>query len=131
MMGVAVKVQVQLVDLLFRLFIGTNGAAYYRAPESATRIAADRPVTRGQDLDRTTHNDIPGATRWGRRTSRPVSRIVYPARAPGDGHPSRPAVAGRLERSTRRHRTGRPRSPARDGRCRSSLLDLAPGGVYR
>src|SRR3712207_2997126 len=31
------------------------------------------------------------------------------------GHPSRPAVAGRLERSTRRHRAGRPRTPAQDG----------------
>src|SRR6266540_7460835 len=28
------------------------------------------------------------------------------------GHPSRPAVAGRLQRPTRRHRAGHPRSPA-------------------
>lgn len=31
----------------------------------------------------------------------------------GGGHPSRPAVTGRLQRPTRRHRAGRPRSPAR------------------
>jgi hypothetical protein len=38
-----------------------------------------------------------------RRTSRPVSRILYPANLPpDDGHPSRPAVADRLERPTRR-----------------------------
>src|SRR3954466_13946582 len=47
------------------------------------------------------------------------------------GHPSRPAVAGRRERSTRRHRAGSPRTPAQDGGEPSSLLDLAPGGVYR
>src|SRR5215207_9186781 len=47
------------------------------------------------------------------------------------GHPSRPAVAGRLERSTRRHRAGSPRTPAQDGGGPPSLLDLAPGGVYR
>ena len=47
------------------------------------------------------------------------------------GHPSRPAVAGGLERSTRRHRAGSPRTPAQDGGGPPSLLDLAPGGVYR
>src|SRR4051795_5987848 len=47
------------------------------------------------------------------------------------GHPSRPAVAGRLERSTRRHRAGSPRTPAQDDGGPPSLLDLAPGGVYR
>src|SRR3954452_9625532 len=47
------------------------------------------------------------------------------------GHPSRPAVAGRLERSTRRHRAGRPRTPARDGGEPPSFLDLPQGGVYR
>src|SRR3712207_6997533 len=40
------------------------------------------------------------------------------------GHPSRPAVAGRLERSTRRHRAGRPRAPAQDGGEPPSLLTL-------
>ncbi|GAB2963712.1 hypothetical protein GCM10027280_60740 [Micromonospora polyrhachis] len=35
------------------------------------------------------------------------------AGAAGGGHPSRPTVAGRLQRSTRRHRAGRPQSPAR------------------
>ena len=41
------------------------------------------------------------------------------------GHPSRPAVAGRLQRPTRRHRTGRPRSPARSTtRGRYSFLAL-------
>src|SRR5687767_14697857 len=54
-----------------------------------------------------------------------------PCGLPMGGHPSRPAVAGRLERSTRRHRAGRPRTPAQDGGEPSSLLDLAPGGVYR
>jgi hypothetical protein len=50
--------------------------------------------------------DGPSATRTPaparRRTSRPVSRILYPARVPGDGHPSPPAVADRLQRSTRK-----------------------------
>src|SRR5256886_6629941 len=30
----------------------------------------------------------------------------------GGGHPSRPTVAGKLQRPTRRHRAGRPQSPA-------------------
>src|SRR3954467_15953799 len=47
------------------------------------------------------------------------------------GHPSRPAVAGRLERSPRRARAASPRTPAQDDGEPSSLLDLAPGGVYR
>src|SRR3712207_8224316 len=54
-----------------------------------------------------------------------------PCGLPMGGHPSRPAVAGRLERSTRRHRAGSPRTPARDGGEPPSFLDLAPGGVYR
>ena len=40
------------------------------------------------------------------------------------GHPSRPAVAGRLERPTRRHRAGSPRTPAQDGGEPLSLLAL-------
>src|SRR3712207_766792 len=40
------------------------------------------------------------------------------------GHPSRPAVAGRLERATRRHRAGRPRTPAQDCGEPPSLLPL-------
>src|SRR5690349_1886890 len=40
------------------------------------------------------------------------------------GHPSRPAVAGRLERPTRRHRAGSPRTPAQDGGGPPSLLAL-------
>src|SRR3954453_4770064 len=40
------------------------------------------------------------------------------------GHPSRPAVAGRLERPTRRHRAGSPRTPAQDGGEPPSLLAL-------
>src|ERR671916_3134319 len=47
------------------------------------------------------------------------------------GHPSRPAVAGRLQRSTRRHRAGSPRTPAQDDGATVVPLDLAPGGVYR
>src|SRR5688500_18287476 len=54
-----------------------------------------------------------------------------PCGLPMGGHPSRPAVAGRLQRSTRRHRAGRPRTPAQNGGEPPSLLDLAPGGVYR
>src|SRR5688572_9866389 len=37
-----------------------------------------------------------------RRTSRPVRRVLYRTFRPGGGHPSRPAVAGRLQRPTRR-----------------------------
>jgi len=51
---------------------------------------------------------------------------------PGGDHPSRPAVAGRFQRSTRRHRTGRP--PARVLRRNAPAVDpfdLAPGGVCR
>src|SRR3712207_2011317 len=54
-----------------------------------------------------------------------------PHGTPMGGHPSRPAVAGRLERSTRR--LGRAalerlrRTPDRS----AVPLDLAPGGVYR
>src|SRR3954467_2367122 len=40
------------------------------------------------------------------------------------GHPSRPAVAGRLQRSTRRHRAGSPRTPAQNGGGPPSLLTL-------
>src|SRR3954468_19634031 len=40
------------------------------------------------------------------------------------GHPSRPAVAGRLERSTRRHRAGSPRTPAQDDGEPPSLSTL-------
>src|SRR3712207_6584295 len=54
-----------------------------------------------------------------------------PRGIPMGGHPSRPAVAGRLQRSTRRHRAGSPRTPAQDGGATAVPLDLAPGGVYR
>lgn len=47
-------------------------------------------------------------------TSWPVSRVLYPGRSPGDGHPSRTSVAAGLVRSTRRHRTGSP--PAQEPR---------------
>ena len=47
-----------------------------------------------------------------------------PCGLPMGGHPSRPAVAGRLERSTRRHRAGSPRTPAQDGGGPPSLLTL-------
>src|SRR3954462_6683237 len=40
------------------------------------------------------------------------------------GHPSRLAVAGRLKRSTRRHRAGSPRTPAQDGGGPPSLSTL-------
>src|SRR5690606_2570599 len=45
------------------------------------------------------------------------------------GHPSRPTVTGRLQRPTRRHRTGHPPAPARA--AAAALLGLAPGGVCR
>src|SRR3954467_13407232 len=59
----------------------------------------------------------------GRRTSRPVSRVLCtrPEGRAGD-HPSRPAVADRLQRSTRE--LGR-------AALERSLSDLAPGGVCR
>jgi hypothetical protein len=38
--------------------------------------------------------------------------------SPAGGHPSRPTVAGRLQRPTRRHRAGRPRTPARTAASR-------------
>src|SRR5690606_29030861 len=44
-------------------------------------------------------------------------------------HPSGPAVADRLKRPTRRHRTGRPQTPAQEPQRLPS--GLAPGGVYR
>ncbi len=44
----------------------------------------------------------------------------------GGDHPSRPAVACRLQRSTRKYVTQAPR-----GRAVLSLYDLAPSGVYR
>ena len=43
-------------------------------------------------------------------TSRPVRRILYRTLRSGDGHPSRPAVARRLQRPTR-GRSGGPPSP--------------------
>jgi hypothetical protein len=66
---------------------------------------------------------------------RPLGRVHEPCPRvphgiPMGGHPSRPAVAGRLQRSTRRHRAGSPRTPAQDD-VAAVPLDLAPGGVYR
>ena len=55
-----------------------------------------------------------------------------PCGLPMGGHPSRPAVAGRLERSTRRlGRAALERLRRTTARPSVSLLDLAPGGVYR
>ncbi len=52
--------------------------------------------------------------------------------APAGDHPSRPAVAGRLVRSTRRlGRAALERLRGPDARRRRTLLDLAPGGVCR
>ncbi len=61
---------------------------------------------------------------WGRgagRTSRPVSRILCPPRAAGDGHPSGHTVTGYLERSTRG--LGRAALPVRH---RTSIRAVAP-----
>jgi len=43
---------------------------------------------------------------------KPDSVHRVPCGVPAGGHPSRPAVAGRLQRPTRRHRVGHPQSPA-------------------
>ena len=69
----------------------------------------------------TSRGDIwrPGPSRCA--ASRPVRRILYRALRPGDGHPSRPAIARRLLRPTRGLAGGQP----------IPLLDLAPGGVCR
>ena len=49
------------------------------------------------------------ASRWRRSSrSRPVSRVLF--LRGGGSHQSRPAVAGRLEQSTRKHRAGRPQA---------------------
>jgi hypothetical protein len=65
----------------------------------------------------------------GESACRPGS--VHPLARAG-GHPSRAAVAGSLERSTREHRAGHPQSLAQDPRQLARIpLDLAPGGVYR
>ena len=58
----------------------------------------------------------------------PVHRV--PCGVPADGHPSRPAVTGRLVRPTHRHRAGHPRSPAQRAVI-GAPFGLAPGGVYR
>src|SRR5918997_3523913 len=58
----------------------------------------------------------------------PVHRAPYGV--PAGGHPSRPAVAGRLQRPTRRHRAGHPQSPAQRTEA-GAPFGLAPGGVYR
>lgn len=58
------------------------------------------------------------------RTSRPVSRILCPPRAAGDGHPSGHTVTGCLERSTRG--LGRAALPVRH---RTSIRAVAPRAV--
>ena len=61
-------------------------------------------------------------------TGRPVSRVLS-LHEGGDGHSSGPAVAGGLERPTRRSKEpGRFRAGRADLPC---LRGLAPGGVYR
>jgi len=70
-----------------------------------------------------------------RRTSRPVGRVLCAGApcgiAPGGDHPSRPAVAGRLQRSTRRLGRAALERLRRPATCAADPLDLAPGGVYR
>jgi hypothetical protein len=61
---------------------------------------------------------------------KPDSVHRAPCGIPAGGHPSRPAVAGRLQRPTRRHRAGHPRSPAQRA-VSGAPFGLAPGGVYR
>jgi hypothetical protein len=65
-----------------------------------------------------------------RRVRQPVSRVLSPPpdRATGDGHSSGAAVAGRLARPTR---TTGPETDLPAAAGASSLLGLAPGGVYR
>jgi hypothetical protein len=70
---------------------------------------------------------------WNREgCRRPVSRVLSPARKPGDGHSSGTRVAAGLARPTRATgpETGLPRPPSRAS-APSPLLGLAPGGVYR
>ena len=65
--------------------------------------------------------------RWARQ---PVSRVLSPppGRVAEDDHSSRAAVAGRLARPTR---TTGPETGLPAAAGASSLLGLAPGGVYR
>ncbi len=94
-----------------------------------------RIVRHGAHAARSGVSDQPAvAGPWRRRDGRVGLYAGFCPRAPHGlpmgGHPSRPAVAGRLERSTRRLGRAaleRLRSPA----FRWEPLDLAPGGVYR
>src|SRR5690349_8786704 len=64
--------------------------------------------------------------------SRPVRRILWPVTfVAGGGHPSRPAVADRLMRPTRRIGRAALEPCAGRGLAVAALLGLAPGGVYR
>ena len=72
------------------------------------------------------HHVAMDACAWARQ---PVSRVLCPAAcAAGDGHSSRTSVAGRLARPTR---TTGPETGLPAAAGASSLLGLAPGGVYR
>jgi hypothetical protein len=57
----------------------------------------------------------------------PVCRA--PRDVPDGGHPSRPAVAGRLQRPTRRHRAGHPRSPAQHSGSRRAFWPCSRWGL--
>src|SRR5699024_1027637 len=90
-----------------------------------------RPVIRDQHCiaSKRTHTcGVRGPNRAGELACKPDP---VPAAA-GGGHPSWPTVTGRLQRSTRRPRTGRPRTPASPTSSGPEVgLDLAPGGVCR
>ena len=63
---------------------------------------------------------------------RPVSRVLSPARRPGDGHSSGTRVATGLARPTRATGSGTSlRATPSRAPTPSPLLGLAPGGVYR
>ena len=73
------------------------------------------------------HAEYPAWADVLKRSERAVSRVLC-SRLPGSGdHLSGPSIARRLERSTRKSRTGRPYPLAGD----ASLCDLAPGGVFQ
>jgi len=80
-----------------------------------------------REQHRTVRRNVPSRVATDESTCTPGSV----PRVRGGGHPSRPAVAGRLQRPTRGHRTGRPQSPAQVPPFGRYPLGLAPGGVYR
>ena len=96
--------------------------------DDRTRAAVDSVLRTAEDSLRTAEPPPARKRRSGAGDGRVGLYAGFCPRAPRGlpmgGHPSRPAVAGRLERSTRRHRAGSPRTPAQDGGLPSSLSTL-------